>query len=339
MDNIAAARTVVASTQFHINYNRKEALMAVKPLQFTVGPSAGFVKTKEQAEGALKTGASIIVLGSYTLEERPGNPGPNLYADRDDHHLLSGSLNSYGLPNLGIEYLRSWLPDFMKRAKELGVKVRVSIAAFSVEEFLKSVRVLSEFYDGDIELNLGCPNVWHGTVQHRIMSFDLETMQSVVAGCRVYVGPERLGAKLSPYSDPWMIGQAWEVLMGSQIATIVTMNTFANAVIYDPETAKALIDVPNGYAGYAGDGSLPMALGQVRQLANLRHEAMRRETLKHVVRIEGVGGVSSGYAAHQMYMAGADGVLSGTAYGRDRKVIARIYEEMPEGLQNLALAA
>lgn len=313
--------------------------MAAQPLHFTVGPSAGFVKTKEQAEKALETGASIIVLGSYTLEERRGNTGSNLYADGDSHVLLPGSLNSYGLPNLGIGYLRSWLPDFVRKAKERGVRVRVSVAAFSIAEYVTCVQRLSLFYDGEVELNLGCPNVWHGTEQHRIISFDIDAMGRVVSATRAWLGSGRIAIKLSPYSDPWMIGQVWDVVTHGQVATIVTMNTFANAVIYSSETGKPLIDVPNGFAGYAGDGSLPMALGQVRQFANFRDAALKANALRHAVRIEGVGGVSSGGAAHQMHLAGADGVLSGTAYDKDPKVIRRIYEEMPESLQNLALAA
>jgi dihydroorotate dehydrogenase len=312
--------------------------MAANPLRFTVGPSAGFVKTKEDAEKALKTGASIIVLGSYTFDGRDGNKGPRLYADMAQYPHLLGSLNSYGLNNPGIGYLRSWLPDFAKKARDQGVRVRVSVAAFSVEEYLKCVRALREFYDGEIELNLGCPNVWHGATQHRIMSFDLDAMQQVLALCRAMTDPRELAVKLSPYSDPWMIGQVWDILTGCTIGTIVTMNTFANALLFDEE-GKPAIDVPNGFAGYAGDGALPMGTGQVRQFDLLRAKVRERKAPGSDMRIEGVGGVSSGEGARQMHLAGADGVLSGTAYGKDPRVIAHIHQGMPESLQNLALAA
>lgn len=312
--------------------------MAAQALYFTVGPSAGFVKTKEDAKKALETGASIIVLGSHTFDGRDGNKGPRLYADMAQYPYLPGSLNSYGLPNLSIRSLRPWLPDFVRKAKDRGVKVRVSVAAFSIEGYMQAVKTLREFYDGEIELNLGCPNVWHGATQHRIMSFDLDAMQQVLALCRAMIDPRQLAVKLSPYSDPWMIEQVWDILTGCAIGTIVTMNTFANALVFD-EAGKPAIDVPNGFAGYAGDGVLPMALGQVRQFDLLRAKARERKAPGSDMRLEGVGGVSSGEAAYQMHLAGADGVLSGTAYGKDPKVIRRIYEEMPESLQNLALAA
>ena len=306
--------------------------------KFTVGPSAGFVKTLADAERALASGASIIVLGSYTLKERKGNEGPRLYVGPGDHPLiLNGSLNSYGMPNLGIESLRSWLPDFVKRANDKGVKVRVSVAAFSVDEYLACVRILSEFYDGEIEFNFGCPNVWEGSKQHRIVSFDFDVMGQITALARAHLGEERMVIKLSPYSDPWMFAQAWSVVMHTGVIAIVTMNTFPNAVIYDAE-GKPMVDVPNGYAGYAGDAIVPISSGQIAQFDKLR-KAAQSVTTSRIVRLEGVGGVSSGAAAYQMRCSGADGVLSGTSYGQDPKVISRIYQEMPESLQNLAVAA
>lgn len=307
--------------------------------QFTVGPSAGFVKTEAQANRALASGASIIILGSYTLNMRRGNDGPRLYVGPTEHPLMEkGSLNSYGMPNLGIESLRSWLPDFVRRARDQGVKVRVSVAAFSLEEYLAAVRILCEFYDGEVELNLGCPNVWDGGKQHRIVSFDFDVMRQITACARTQLGDERMVIKLSPYSDPSMFAQVWEVVLYTGVIGVVTMNTFPNALLYD-ESGKPMIDVPNGYAGYAGESALPIATGQVRQLALFREASLKSGTLTRSVRIEGVGGVSNGAAAYQMRLAGADGVLSGTAYGEDPRVIGHIYETMPEDLQNLAVAA
>lgn len=307
--------------------------------RFTVGPSAGFVKTQADAERALASGASIIVIGSFTLKKRDGNEGPRLYASPSEYAIMpKGSLNSYGMPNLGVESLRSWLPDFVKRARDQGVKVRVSLAGFSVEDYLACVRILSEFYHGEIEFNFGCPNVWDGGKQHRIVSFDFDVMRQITACARTQLGDERMVVKLSPYSDPWMFAQAWDVVLYTGVAGVVTMNTFPNALIYD-ESGKPAIDVPNGYAGYAGEAMLPVATGQVRQLALLREASRKSGALTRIVRIEGAGGVSNGTAAYQMRLAGADGVLSGTAYGEDPRVIGHIYETMPEDLQDLAVAA
>ena len=294
-------------------------------MRFTIGPSAGFVKTQEQAEECFRSPSNVIVLGSYTREERPGNPG-NTYS-----HTPWGSLNSLGLPNQGIYALKSWLPDFLKKAVKAGKSVRVSLAAFSPSEYAKEAARLVTYGVRSIELNLGCPNVWGEDGQKPIASLNLPLMRGVLDQTRQAVGRDYpLAVKISPLVDPTLFAPVWKMFLEFRIATVVTMNTFPNALGFD-ESGKPLISVGEGLAGFAGSGVKLIALGQVAQFNAQRMAAPRATPKGPRIRIDGVGGIADARDVLDMRRAGADGVLIGTAFGeRGPSIFGDIMTNLPD---------
>lgn len=65
--------------------------------------AAGTVKTAEQAESLLRAPVPAIMMGSFTLEERPGNPGTTYF------EAPLATLNSLGLPGPDISVWTKWI--------------------------------------------------------------------------------------------------------------------------------------------------------------------------------------------------------------------------------------
>ena len=70
--------------------------------------SGAWSMTKKELEDLGKSEASAIVFKTMTLEKRQGNPEPRFFL-RDNF-----SVNSMGLPNLGVDYYCSILKDLKK---------------------------------------------------------------------------------------------------------------------------------------------------------------------------------------------------------------------------------
>ena len=68
----------------------------------------------------------------------------------------------------------------VKIAHDAGKTLRVSIAGFKPEEYGKLARVILESEADEIEINLGCPNVWNNGEQKPIASFSRELREEIL---------------------------------------------------------------------------------------------------------------------------------------------------------------
>lgn len=275
----------------------------------TLGVAAGHVKLPSHIEPLLRVPSDVlrsITLGSYTLDPRDGNRGNAFWTD--ERHYPA-SINALGLPNPGIDKAGSYLFEIAHRVRESGKRMRISIAGFSPKEY----RLLAQKSMGigpcELELNLGCPNVWDVGSQKRITSFVPELIKETleqVFDVTDHVGAPSIAVKLSVYSDPFLLEAVAGVLteMSHAVQTVVACNTFPNATGYGPE-GKTLIEAAEGYGGLAGNPLKYIALGQVRSL---------RRLLPHTIEIVGVGGIMRGLDVLDMERAGASSVQIGTAY-------------------------
>jgi dihydroorotate dehydrogenase (fumarate) len=290
----------------------------------TLGVAAGHVKLPGHVEPLLRVPSDIlrsITLGSYTLEPRPGNPGNAFWTSGQ---YRPASINALGLPNPGIGVARSHLHTMADRIRESGKRMRISIAGFSPKEY----RLLAQESMGlgpcELELNLGCPNVWEGATQKRITSFVPELVRETLE--RVYEVTDQAGApliavKLSVYSDPYLLEEVAGVLsdMSYAVQSVVACNTFPNATGYNPD-GTTVIGAADGYGGLAGNPLKHIALGQVRAF---------RRLLPHTIDIVGVGGIMSGADVRDMERAGGSSVQVGTLYfeNADPSVFVTLMEE------------
>jgi dihydroorotate dehydrogenase (fumarate) len=287
---------------------------------FTLGNAAGFIKGPgPEFDDMLRSAAGEICVGSITVEERAGNPGTVYHYDPDD----GSSINSLGLPNMGMKKFLKILPDLRQRAKDAGKRLRISLAGFEPAEYGKLASAFAGI-NTTLEINLGCPNVWGTTGQKPIAAFDPALSMNILSRVTASASGSgaRIAVKLSPYSNPESLAAMIGTIRGhcaNRVHEVVSSNTFPNGKAFVGQ--KPAIAVP--YGGIGGSAMRLIALGQVAQLAS----ALRSTDM----RVIGVGGVSRGRDLVAMHAAGASGVQVGTAFGEQKaKIFSEILAEAAE---------
>ncbi len=232
-----------------------------------------------------------VVSGSYTLEGRTANDGSALfYPTTETEFLHQGyGLNSFGMPNPGEESAVKEVALYGETAQPL----IISVAGFSVTEYVAGYQHVARSGAKAKEGNFGCPN----TADHRdIMSFDPESLGEVFHQLRQAKLKLPFWAKFSPYSNPAELRRVAAVVneYSDVVRAVVTCNTFPNAY-----AGKGAISPNSGLAGMSGKALKPIALGQVFQF--------RRE-LKPEIDVIGVGGITTGDDVVDFLEAGAKAV-------------------------------
>ena len=266
-------------------------------------------KTIKDVEVLSSTDIGAVLVGSITVQAREGNPEPRWYSDRNF------ALNSFGMPNGGIEFYRKHLPQMTQIVHDANKAFILSIAGFSTQDY-EQLADLAEHTDVDIiELNLGCPNVTIDGKQKPIVSFDQEKMKEIITAVS-RITKKNLTVKLSPYSNPAELQAVAQLIteLGT-VSGVVTSNTFANSY-YAHENDAVLAST---YGGMSGKGLQPIALGQVRQF---------REHLPKDIAVIGVGGIETKEDAELFYQAGADAIQAATLIVREGyQAITALIEE------------
>lgn len=263
-----------------------------------------------------------IVVGSATPEERSGNIGDVWYDGVDGNDVFT--LNSIGLKNPGKEKYRALLPDMLAAASGAGKRFILSVAGFKPEDYAEVVNmVVNNAPVEDIELNLGCPNVWGDGGQKPIASFDVAVTRAIIEKCMVN---ERTGiafrVKVSPFSDPRQLRLLAEVVADSRVKGVTAVNTFPNGfALHNDGTPR--ISAGGGFAGLAGPALKGIGLGQVRQWRQALNELGARD-----VELIGAGGITTGYDLLDYIRAGAvAGAIASVLVKEGPSCIGRILSE------------
>ena len=259
----------------------------------------------------------INILGTFsfkgtTLEPRFGNPTPRIA------ETPNGMINAVGLQNPGVIAVRDKeLPDMKKFFHK---PVMANISGFSVEDYAKTVEILSgQDQIGWFEVNISCPNVHGGG-----MSFGTspEAAKKVTEAVKK-VADKPVIMKLSPnVTDIAAIARACEE--GGADGISLT-NTLLGMRI-DLKTKKPVI--ANKMGGFSGSAIFPVALRMVYQV----YEAVK-------IPIVGMGGVSSAKDAIEMMMAGATAVGVGAANLTDPWACQKMVKELPEVMEKYGISS
>ncbi|MCH7883111.1 dihydroorotate dehydrogenase, partial [Patescibacteria group bacterium] len=198
------------------------------PLMNAAG-TCKLLEGKDGVEKLARSATSAIMIGSIPLEFREGNSGNVYWADG------RFSLNSLGIPNPGAKYYKKALPEMVRVAHGQGKKLFVSAAGFSPSEYAQLAVVAFEGGADLVELNFGCPNLWKDDQQKRIACFDPDLSGEILYFTEKEVGQEaKISVKISPFSDPFALGEIANVIKQSKMVKAVTaINTFPNAFGYD----------------------------------------------------------------------------------------------------------
>jgi dihydroorotate dehydrogenase (fumarate) len=276
--------------------------------------AAGTCKNLEDVKKLSRSATSAIVVGSITMEARPGNEG-NVYWSTPDY-----ALNSLGLPNPGQSYYKQNLPQMSRISHDAGKPLFVSVAGFEPKEYARLSELAFEGGADLMELNLGCPNVWVGNTQKQIASYDSSLIDEILSLVESAVGEGAIiSVKLSPFSDPQERVEAVLIIKSYRMVKSVTaINTFPNALEYNG--LKPAITFGSGLAGLSGPALRPIALGEVQQL---------RPLLPDSTQIIGVGGITRGSDIWKFLNLGASAVQIATRYlDKGERIFSDLLEDL-----------
>jgi dihydroorotate dehydrogenase (fumarate) len=107
-----------------VDYNFKNPLM---------NASGIYCMTVEELDELAHSTAGAFITKSSTLQLREGNPSPRYY------DVPLGSINSMGLPNLGLQYYLDYAID---RQDRFDTPIFFSIAGMSVAENIEMLEII-----------------------------------------------------------------------------------------------------------------------------------------------------------------------------------------------------
>ena len=275
--------------------------MKISAVEVTPGimnAACSVAKSFDDVVALAKTKIGAITVGSITVQSREGNPEPRW-------HVGDGyALNSFGMPNGGIDFYREHLPKMVEVAHVNNKKLSLSVAGFNTAEYVKLAKLADECRVDLLELNLGCPNISVDGQQKPIASFDEDTIREIIDSVsKVTALPLLL--KLSPYSNPAQLQAVAKAIADTgKVSAVVTSNTFPNSLML--EEGRPVVAA--GFAGLSGHNFLPIGLGQVQQF---------RHALPETIMVIGVGGIETEADVELYRQAGADGVQAATLIVRD----------------------
>ena len=244
-----------------------------------------------------------VVTKSIAAFEWAGNPAPRV------HPTPSGMINAVGLQGPGVEH---WLSHELPALLDTGATVVCSIWGRSVEEYRLAAEMLAGAPEQvvAVEVNLSCPNL---EGRGSIFAHDAELSAQVMTATEACGRPR--WAKLSPNTD--RIVEVARSVHGAGAEAVTLINTVLGMVI-DPHTLRPVLG--NGGGGLSGRAIHPVA---VRAVSDVRHALPD-------LPIVGVGGVSTGWEAAELMVAGAQAIQVGTASFADPRACARVSEQIVE---------
>jgi len=246
-------------------------------------------------------GAHVVKsLAAFAWE---GNPAPRL------HPAGAGMINAVGLQGPGVE---AWLRDDLPSLSATGARIVVSIWGRSVDDYRRAAAMLADAPSEvvAVEVNLSCPNL---EGRRGIFAHDADLSGEVIAavdGC----GRPRW-AKLSPNTDRIVEVAAAVRDAGAEAVTLV--NTLLGMVI-DPGSRRPVLGVGGG--GFSGAPIHPVAVRAVFDVHNSHPD----------LPIVGVGGVTDGWSAIELVLAGASAVQVGTANFVSPRAPVQVLREVTE---------
>lgn len=253
-------------------------------------------QTASELDDVLNAEAGGVVTKSATLGERSGNPTPR------QELLPLGSINSMGLPNLGLKYYLDYA--LAKQATGTSKPVMLSVSGLSVDENMEMLRAIQDSeFTGLVELNLSCPNV----VGKAQVGYDFDSMREVLREAFSFFR-KPLGVKLPPYFDFFQFDAVAEILNEFPLTYVNLINSIGNGLAVDVETESVLIRPKGGFGGLGGE------LIKLTALANVRAMRLR---LRPEIKIIGTGGVRTGQDVFEHVLCGADLVQVGTELWRE----------------------
>jgi dihydroorotate dehydrogenase (fumarate) len=233
--------------------------------------------------------AGAVLTKSSTLQPRLGNPSPRYFFSDE----IRSSVNSSGLPNIGMEGYIRWI-----ESKPQGKPCILSIAPLSREELVAQMGVVADRSSVvDPEINLSCPNI-AGKPQ---VAYDLSTFEEYNRAIAEILGEKGYGLKLPPYFDDALVADVVDVVNSIPTNSYLTcVNSIPNALVLD-DLGRPVLAANEGFGGLGGEAILPIALASVKKFSAATNND-----------IVGCGGITRGRHGRMHMACGAKAVQIGT---------------------------
>jgi len=256
-----------------------------KVLDNPIGMAAGFDKNAEVYNALFKLGFGFVEVGTITPLKQYGNPKPRVFRLVDDEALI----NRLGFNNHGAEIVK----DRIKRNKKLGL-LGINIGpnkdtSDRLNDYLIGLKTFHEEADY-ITINISSPNTENLRNFHEGGKLQ-DLLKSVITEKKNLNSNIPIAVKVSPDISEDQVNQITEILLENEINVVIVSNT-------SDATRDKLSNIQRHQKG--GLSGKP-----IEEKSNILINKFYK-LLKGKIKIIGVGGVDSGQAAYDKFIAGAD---------------------------------
>ena len=256
-----------------------------KNLDNPIGMAAGFDKNAEVYNALFKLGFGFVEVGTITPLKQYGNPKPRVFRLVEDEALI----NRLGFNNHGAEIVK----ERIKRNKKLGLLgINIGPNKDSTDRLNDYLIGLKTFYDDAdyITINISSPNTENLRSFHEGNKLQ-DLLKSIMTERKNLKSNVPIAVKVSPDISEEQVSQITEILLEHEIKAIIVSNT-------SEATRDKLGNIQRHQKG--GLSGKP-----IEEKSNILINKFYK-LLKGKIKIIGVGGVDSGQAAYDKFIAGAD---------------------------------
>ena len=256
-----------------------------KVLDNPIGMAAGFDKNAEVYNALFKLGFGFVEVGTITPLKQYGNPKPRVFRLVEDEALI----NRLGFNNHGAEIVK----DRIKRNKKLGL-LGINIGpnkdtSDRLNDYLIGLKTFHEEADY-ITINISSPNTENLRNFHEGDKLQ-DLLKSIITEKKNLNSNIPIAVKVSPDISEDQVNQITEILLENEINVVIVSNT-------SDTTRDKLSNIQRHQKG--GLSGKP-----IEEKSNILINKFYK-LLKGKIKIIGVGGVDSGQAAYDKFIAGAD---------------------------------
>jgi dihydroorotate dehydrogenase len=256
-----------------------------KELDNPIGMAAGFDKNAEVYNALFRLGFGFVEVGTITPLKQYGNPKPRVFRLVEDEALI----NRLGFNNHGAKIIC----DRIKSKDKLGL-LGVNIGPNKdsndrLNDYLIGLKTFHEVADY-ITINISSPNTENLRNFHKENKLQ-ELLKSILKEKNDLNSDIPVAVKISPDIDESQINLISEILLENKIDAIIISNT-----------SEASRDILSNIQRHQKGG---LSGKPIETKSNILINKFYK-LLKGKIKIIGVGGVDSGKAAYDKFIAGAD---------------------------------
>ena len=256
-----------------------------KELDNPIGMAAGFDKNAEVYNALFRLGFGFVEVGTITPLKQYGNPKPRVFRLVEDEALI----NRLGFNNHGAKTIY----DRIKSKDKLGL-LGVNIGPNKdsndrLNDYLIGLKTFHEVADY-VTVNISSPNTENLRNFHEENKLK-ELLKSILKEKNALNSEIPVAVKISPDIDESQINLISEILLENKINAIIISNTSeaSRDILSDNQRHQK-----GGLSGKPIETKSNILINKFFKL------------LKGKIKIIGVGGVDSGQAAYNKFIAGAD---------------------------------